>query len=47
MTVKEFIEKLQDFPQDYEIIVDGDFCCCPIEHINFDIFDEGKTVYME
>ena len=45
MTVKELIEKLQNFPLDYEIVIDGDFNSCPIEFINFDI--EDKTIYMD
>lgn len=47
MTVKELIKKLQDFPQDYEVAVDGDFFCCPMDDIEFNVFDEDKTIYIE
>lgn len=47
MTVKEFIKKLQDLPQDYEIVVDGGFSWCSMEYIDFNISDADKTIYME
>jgi hypothetical protein len=50
MTVKELIEKLQNLPQDHQVILTNDysasdpFCCCyPVDEVAVGWYSPNKT----